>query len=303
MCSNAQWNPNALTFASQSVVGETPRAIFVSPENVIYFADYRNNRIILWPYGNSSTQVISSGNTSIFSPIFVTVDREVYLANGSDTGRLDRWTNNGTGGAFTVSCNGSVRGLFIDLNDNLYCSLFDQHRVTLVSCNKNNTVPITIAGTGVDGSSSSQLKLPWGIFVDTNFDLYVADHGNHRIQRFRPGQSNGITVAGLGIPFNLTLNSPTDVILDENGYLYIADNENHRIVRVESADYRCIAGCNGGFGSGSSQLYKPYSLRFDNLGNIYVADEFNHRIQKFLFLVDSCRKYDLNPRAQHIVKK
>ena len=193
--------------------------------------------------------------------------------------------------------------MFIDLNDNLYCSLFNQHRVTLVSCNKYNTTPITVAGTGVDGSSSSQLKLPWGIFVDTNFDLYVADTGNHRIQRFRPGQLNGTTVAGLGTPSNLTLNNPTDVILDGNGYMYIADNDHHRVVRVGPADYRCIAGCNGGPGSNSSQLYKSYSLRFDTIGNMYVADEFNHRIQKFLFLVDSCRKYDLNPRAQHIVKK
>ena len=187
--------------------------------------------------------------------------------------------------------------MFIDLNDNLYCSLYDQHRVTLVSLNSSTGNAVTMAGTGVFGSSSGQLTNPWGIFVDTNFDLCVADTGNHRIQRFRSGQMNGTTVAGLGTPSNLTLNNPTDVILDGNGYMYIADNDHHRVVRVGSADYRCIAGCGGISGSDSSQLHKPYSLRFDNLGNIYVADEDNHRIQKFMLSTNSCGTYYRNLRV------
>ena len=40
------------------------------------------------------------------------------------------------------------------------------------------------------------LILLMGIFVDINLDLYVADYYNHRIQLFRLGELNGITVAG-----------------------------------------------------------------------------------------------------------
>ena len=49
---------------------------------------------------------------------------------------------------------------------------------------------VTRAGVGGFGSSANQLIYPWGIFVDTNFDLYVADRLNNRIQVFRPGVEN-----------------------------------------------------------------------------------------------------------------
>ena len=168
-----------------------------------------------------------------------------------------------------------------------------KHKIASISLNDTTNQSTNIAGTGQQGSSSDQLNEPWGIFVDINFDLYVADSGNHRIQRFRPGSLNGTTVAQNGTPIGLSLNYPTDVILDDNGLTYIADNENHRIIRAGPHDYRCIAGCTSVNGASPSQLYKTYSLRFDSVGNIYVADEFNHRIQKFMFLTNSCSEYIL----------
>ena len=131
------------------------------------------------------------------------------------------------------------------------------------------------------GNGSNQLDQPWGIFVDTNFDLYVADAINHRIQRFSRGEANGTTVAGQGIPNGLLLRFPTDVILDGNNQIYIADNQHNRIVRVRSTDYECLVGCSGSPGPRADQLASPYSLRFDSDGNLFVADEWNHRIQKF----------------------
>jgi sugar lactone lactonase YvrE len=150
---------------------------------------------------------------------------------------------------------------------------------------------ITEAGTGSWESQSNELSKPWGIFVDIDFNLYVADTGNNRIQRFQQGQLNGTTVAGNRIPNNLTLNHPTDVIVDADGFLYIADNDNHRIIRAGPNEFQCIAGCTGKNGSASNELKKAYALRFDSDGNLYVADEFNDRIQKFSLATNSCGKY------------
>lgn len=116
----------------------------------------------------------------------------------------------------------------------------------------------------------------------------MADAGNNRIQLFRPGQLNGTTMAGNGIPNNLILKLPTDVVLDADGYMFIADNANHRIIRVGSTDYYCVAGCSGSDGSLPNQFNKAYSLRFDSQANMYVADELNRRIQKFLLVTNSC---------------
>jgi hypothetical protein len=124
----------------------------------------------------------------------------------------------------------------------------------------------------------------------------VADAGNSRIQLFRPGQKNGTTVAGNGIPQGLILSWPTDVVLDADGYLFIADNYNHRIIRSESDKFECIVGCNNHSGTASNELNKPYAIRFDSYGNLYVADEFNDRIQKFTIVTSFCGKCDRKSR-------
>ena len=41
-----------------------------------------------------------------------------------------------------------------------------------------------IAGTGVTGVSSTKLSEPYEIGFDTNFNLYVMDSGNKRVQKY-----------------------------------------------------------------------------------------------------------------------
>ena len=122
-------------------------------------------------------------------------------------------------------------GIFVDLNNNLYCSTHYQHQVVSQSLTDPSS-PLTIAaGTGCSGSASNMLDEPFGIFVTTSLDLYVADSRNDRIQLFRRGETNGTTVAGnrsSGTTF--PLRRPTGVVLDADGYLFIVDSGNNRIV-------------------------------------------------------------------------
>jgi DNA-binding beta-propeller fold protein YncE len=147
-----------------------------------------------------------------------------------------------------------------------------------------------IAGTGTAGSTASMLNYPYGIFVDINFDLYVVDCHNNRIQLFQLGQSNAVTVAGNGASGTITLNYPTGVVLDADKYLFIVDQENHRIVASGPNGFRCIVGCAGG-GSASNQLWYPRGIAFDSYGNIFVVDTNNNRIQQFLLATNSCGMY------------
>ena len=147
------------------------------------------------------------------------------------------------------------------------------------------------AGTGTSGSAPNQLASPLGIFVDDNFDLYVADCGNNRVQLFSSGQQNGKTMAGGGSSDGtITLNCPSGAVLDADKYLFIVDQYNHRVVGSGPNGFRCIVGCDGGGGAQSNQLSYPYTLGFDRDGNIFASDLNNHRIQKFLLSIDSCGK-------------
>lgn len=153
---------------------------------------------------------------------------------------------------------------------------------------KTNTLTI-VAGTGVYGFTPSALNYPIGIFVDINFDLYVADSDNNRIQLFRSGETNGITVAGSGSSLpTLSLGLPSGVVLDADKYLFIADYGNNRIVGQGPNGFRCLVACSGTYGSSSNTLSSPQALRFDSYGNIFVVDAGNNRIQKFVLISNSC---------------
>jgi DNA-binding beta-propeller fold protein YncE len=164
------------------------------------------------------------------------------------------------------------------------------HQVVTKSLDdSSNTLKIT-AGTGCAGSTSTMLYNPCGIYVDINFNLYVADWSNNRIQLFQSGQLNATTVAGTS--GTILLYAPSSVVLDADDYLFIVDCGNSRIIGSGPAGFRCVAGCSGASGSASNQLYFPYTMAFDSDGNIFVTDGLNSRIQKFVLNNNVCGKYN-----------
>ena len=183
-------------------------------------------------------------------------------------------------------------GIFIDINNTLYFSATDKHKVLSKSLSSSSNILTIVAGTGVAGNAPNMLNRAFGLFVDDNFDLYVADWGNNRVQLFRQGQQNAITVAGSGsLNVTITLYRPIHVVLDMEKYLFIVDQYNHRIIGSNEDGFHCIVGCTGSSGSSFNRLDRPPSMAFDSFGNIYVVDEFNHRIQKFLRLNNTLSKY------------
>ena len=284
LSADSTWNGNASTLANNGTVGEKPHAIFIDREKIFYFVHQQQMQIRWWPLNQSvaSYQSFPFSVQTQYAPLFVSAERDIYAESAAAPGCIvSRLMINSTMNQAIFQFASSCLGLFIDLNDTLYCSIYFSNHVDAVSLHGDRNSSIIRAGTGGNGNGSDQLATPWGIFVDTNFDLYVADSYNYRIQRFSQGNSTGTTVAGRGIPNSLSLQFPTDVILDGNNQIYIADNQHSRIVRVRSTDFDCLVGCSGSQGVRADQQINPYSLRFDSYGNLYVADEWNHRIQKF----------------------
>jgi sugar lactone lactonase YvrE len=113
-----------------------------------------------------------------------------------------------------------------------------------------NGTGITVAGvTTTPGSLPHQLDYPSALALDRWDNLYVCDTHNHRVQRWKPNETNGTTVAGWK---NATCGSgplsalcyPIDLAVDATGGLYIADSVNHRIVHWSngSSTGRLVAG-------------------------------------------------------------
>lgn len=84
---------------------------------------------------------------------------------------------------------------------------------------------------GREGSAQGELRYPYGIAAHEG-TLFVAEYGNHRIQRFTTaGESRG-SFGKLGSRPG-ELRNPWDVAVDEHGILFVADTGNDRVVRVD----------------------------------------------------------------------
>jgi hypothetical protein len=280
-CASATWNPNATTFANSSTVGINPYGLFINSNNTIYVADRSLNRILAWFEGDMIPTKIFSGNLATPFAIFATTIGDVYVDNGLNE-QVDKWTFNATDSDIAIYVNAQCFGLFIDVNDSIYCSLPDLNQVIKQSLNDSTNTSIIVAGNGTSGSDSNMLNNPHGIFININLDLYVADRDNHRVQLFISGEFSATTVAGGDAPGTIALQFPTGIVLDGNGYLFISDTNNNRIVGSGPDGFRCIVGCSTISGTESDQLDSPWSISFDSYGNLFVADAYNNRIQKFL---------------------
>ncbi|CAF0960419.1 unnamed protein product [Adineta steineri] len=290
-CSTAIRNSNGITFADRSIVGRFPTAIFVNKNNTVYVANRENNTILMWHEESVNPTKIISGNFTNPYSLFVTLNGDIYIDDGKENDRVQKWSAETNNFITVMNVESSCWGLFVDISDTLYCSLYNHHQVVKRSLNdpvmNSNRVA---AGTGINGSDSNQLARPHGIFVDVNLDLYVADCGNDRVQLFQPGESNGITLAGsLTYPTTISLDCPSGIVLDAERYLFIVDQNNHRIVGSNLDGFRCLIGCYG-MGSQSNQLNNPFSFSFDHSGNMFITDQFNSRIQEFKYLRRLCVK-------------
>ncbi|CAM4821428.1 unnamed protein product [Rotaria magnacalcarata] len=147
---------------------------------------------------------------------------------------------------------------------------------------KWNATGITVAGvTAISGSTPDKLYQPWGLSIDSNGTLYIADSHNCRVQKWLRGAPNGTTVAGqpngtcgYGLSF---LSTAQGVTVDSNGNVYVVDTYANR---VQLWSY----GASFGFGgSANNQLYLPAGVARDPItGTLYVSESGNHRIMSYL---------------------
>ena len=158
----------------------------------------------------------------------------------------------------------------------------------------------TVAGTNWTFPASplpavnAPLGQAYGVAVDTQGNVYVADAGNNMVMRIAADGTLTV-VAGNGIPgfsgdggpaTSASLSDPAGLAVDSTGNLYIADDLNNRVRKVSGGVITTVAG-NGTFGfSGDGgpatrgELAYPESVAVDSAGNLYIADGRNNRIRK-----------------------
>lgn len=263
--------------------------MFITINNTIAATSINSSFILIWTQGSilSIQKNLSETKQRPYS-IFLSDNDDVYVDNGIYAGQISKCSYNLTNCQSAMTICGSCLSIFVSIKNDLYCSQSAYHQIVSKPLTSNSIVYSVVAGTGVLGSALDQLNNPYGIYVSTNLDLYVADFNNNRIQKFTHGQNSGTIVAG--DTTTIILNNLSSVVLDVDEYLFIVDRGNHRLIGSGLDGFRCIAACSLSSGSTYDTLYYPATMSFDSSGNIYITDQFNNRIQKFALIENTCGK-------------
>ncbi len=120
-------------------------------------------------------------------------------------------------------------------------------------------------------------KLPQQIAVDDEGNVYVADTGNSRIQKFT---NNGEFLSSWGTKGfeDGQFQHTTGIVVYENN-VYVVDGEQNAVQKFDSDGNFILKW--GATGNENGEFNEPQGITIDSNGIVYVADSKNHRIQQF----------------------
>ncbi|CAF4408034.1 unnamed protein product, partial [Rotaria sp. Silwood2] len=135
---------------------------------------------------------------------------------------------------------------------------------------------VTVAGRNERGSGLHQLSNTWGLCVDDDQTIYIADSSNYRLVEWKCGATAGQVVAGGNKHGNHPdqLSYPADVIIDiERDSFIISDYDNKRVVRWPRH--------NGKNGETIISNVGCWGLAMDNDGFFYIVDSNKQEVRRY----------------------
>ncbi|KTG35129.1 hypothetical protein cypCar_00004682 [Cyprinus carpio] len=125
---------------------------------------------------------------------------------------------------------------------------------------------------------SARLCRPWGICVDKEGYVVVADRSNNRVQIFKPCGTFHHKFGTLGSRPG-QFDRPAGVACDSQRRIIVADKDNHRI-QIFTFDGQFLLKF-GEKGTKNGQFNYPWDVAVNSEGKILVSDTRNHRVQLF----------------------
>ncbi len=266
-----------------------PAGLAADPTGRLLVSDTVDHRIELFAPGSlaylESWNVRGDLTEGLLGPSGIGVDPRgyVYVADTGNQRVVKLWGDNtflseiGVGGGVSLSDPGAVA--VAPGTGNAYVADTDNDRVLVYA--PDGTLLQKWGGGGGDGSTGSgpgEFERPRAIAIDAQGEVYVADFGNDRIEKF---SANGALLTQWGVRGGRDgrLRGPTGVAVDGRGDVYVVDNGNNRVEEFNSGGHFLAKW--GTRGAGLGQFSQPTAVTVDCTGAVYVADTNNNRVQRF----------------------
>jgi hypothetical protein len=268
--------------------------------------------------GSGDIFIADSENSAIREVVATSGD--IQTVAGSVTTCATSITPCGDGGPATSAQLNTPEGVFLDASGNIFIADTEDNRIRVVNTG-TATITVarvaipslaiaTVAGNGTAGylgdagaATSAELSSPYGVFVDSAENIFIADTGNNVIREVSSGGTI-TTVAGNGTECtqpatacgdggaatSAQLSSPAGVFVDAAEDIIIADTFDNRIreVTASTSTINTVAGTGaGGYAPDgtaaiSAALDTPYGVFVDAAGDIFIADTDNFVIREVL---------------------
>ena len=214
--------------------------------------------------------------------MYVDDDETIYVAD-FENHRIVEWKCGATSGRVAAGGNGEGDG-----DSQLLWPtdmIVDKERDSLIICDWGNIRVVRWPRrNGIRGETIISNIHCWGLTMDENGSLYVADNGKHEVSRYRMGESEGTVVAG-GNGWGSHLDQlyhPVCVFVDRDHSVYVSDKYNNRVMKWEEGAEEGIVVAGGQEeGNSLSQFAHPEGMVVDQFGTIYVVDFGNARIMRW----------------------
>ena len=182
--------------------------VFVTPNGEVFFTDQNNHRV---------RKILRTGET-------VTIcGTGIAGYNGDDQPATQAQLN-------------TPSFVLVSSRDEVYISEANGHRIRKILTNGNI---VTVVGTGEGGyngddipATEAMIKHPYGLFVNDDNELYIADSGNHLIRKVSPSGTistvlGQVVITGKqnvkGSMAQTTLNYPSAVFVTKSNEMFVSE--------------------------------------------------------------------------------
>ena len=274
----------------------SPWGVSVLPDGTVFVSSQNNSKVTRWAPGDTTGTIVAGDdwtqgqNNKVRNVmgIFVDKDENLYAISGF-TNSVVKYTKGSLEGTIVAGNQGSGNeanqfsnptGIFVDAAGSIYVADRNNDRIQKWAKNSAGayTTGVTVAGgsTYNSGTETAKLNNPGAVFVDKAGNVYAASNWNHAVQKWAPGATKPVIVAGgnwWGSNSNQLAN-PEAIYVDDDGNVYVGEGGNGRVSKwAPGATTGTVV---------ASGINNLTGMSFDDKGNLYVVERNNHRVLRFL---------------------